>query len=109
MPHGSHIVVAKKTTKRPKRRRPPSDEQRVDLMLWPKDGQSWLHAGSGRALPTVGVGRTDSERGLGFEMTMHPHAESLAAAERTWFVLDRRQVEKLHTFLAVQLTRIVDD
>ena len=28
--------MAKKTTKRPKRRRPPSDEQRVDLMLWPK-------------------------------------------------------------------------
>ena len=105
--------MAKKTTKRPKRQRSiPSDEQRVDLMLWHKEGMAVMCygiPGNGKALPEVSVGRTDSERGLGFEVTMHPDAESLAAAEITLFVLDRGQVERLHSHLALQLTRIVDD
>ena len=71
--------MAKKTTKRPKRQRSiPSDEQRVDLMLWHKDGMAVMCygiPGNGKALPEVSVGRTDSERGLGFEVTMHPDAE----------------------------------
>ena len=88
--------MAKKTTKSPKRRRSvPSDEQRVDLMLWRGDGMAAICPGTGRALPEVSVGRTDSRRGLGFEYG----AQS--------FVLDRVQVARLHAFLEFQLTRIV--
>jgi hypothetical protein len=85
-----------KTTKQP--RRVPSDEQRVDLMLWHKDGIAAMCDGiPGKTLPQVSVGRTNSKRGLGFEYGDQA------------FVLDRTQITRLHAFLELQLTRIVDD
>jgi hypothetical protein len=95
-----------KTKSTPKKRRPvPSDEQRVNLMLWQSDGVAALCEGTGKEpLSEVSVGRTDSKRGLGFEIVMRPGAEPVAS-----FVLDRAQVERLHAFLEFQLTRIVAD
>jgi hypothetical protein len=87
-----------------RRRRVPSDEQRVDLTLWHKDRMPAVCDGNGEALPMVEVGCTDSERGLGFALrVMQPGVEPVL------FVLDREQVARLHTYLEAQLTRIVAD
>jgi hypothetical protein len=109
--------MAKKTktkSKTSKHRRPvpsdeqrpvPSDEQRVNLMLWSKNGLQWPYPGIGKALPAVSVGRTNSKRGLGFEVTMQPLADP--GAEPIAFVLDRFQVKMLGAYIKRQTRRLI--
>jgi len=78
-----------------------ADEQRVDLEFWMKNGFLFPHNGQGRSLPTVSIGRTDSERGLGFLLEEAKTRKTLAA-----FVLDRSQVENLHAYLGGQIGRL---
>jgi len=88
------------------RPRIPADEQRVNLTLWFQNGSAFTHDGEGERrghwrFPEVSVGRTDSERGLGF-LLIDPKTN----ATRAEFVLDRTQVENLHAFLGHQIARL---
>jgi hypothetical protein len=79
-------------------------EQRVNLVLWLKDGALASAHGRGRKLlPSVDIGRTDSERGLGFLYTVIENKKRIGCAE---FVIDRVQVERLRDFLTYQLPRL---
>lgn len=78
----------------------PDDEQRADLDLWVKNGCGSWHRGQGKNLPKVSIGRTDSERGLGFVIT------APSGRQRAEFVLDRCQVEDLHDYLGQQIRRL---
>jgi hypothetical protein len=69
------------------RQRAPADEQRVDLLLFWQDGGLTLTRGTGRNLPRLEAGRTDSRRGLGFELKQ--------GRRHIRFVLDREQVKHL--------------
>jgi hypothetical protein len=81
--------------------RVPDDEQRVDLALWFGDGKLMSHAGEGNGLLEVSIGRTNSERGLGFLLLDAKTRKPLAE-----FVLDRTQVENLHAYLGGQIGRL---
>jgi hypothetical protein len=80
--------MAKKSTVRKT-----TDEQSADLILWRGDGCVANHKSGKPRLPEVSVGRTDSRRGLGFQITK-PNG-----AEITAFVLDRAQVQALSRYL----------
>lgn len=72
----------------------PKDEQRCNLLLWPRDGLMTCHRGLGSPKLEVSIGLTDSKLGLGF------------AIGDTTFVLDRAQVENLAGFLTLQASRM---
>ena len=79
----------------------PPDEQRVDLTLWFQNGSAMPHAGQGTGLHEVSIGRTDSERGMGFLLL-----DQKTGKTRAEFVLDRTQIENLHAFLGHQIRRL---
>jgi hypothetical protein len=81
----------------------PDGENRVHLHTWYQNGCLFTHQGQGErgALPTVSIGRTYSERGLGFLVL-----NAKTRKERAAFVLDRCQVEDLHAYLGRQIKRL---
>jgi hypothetical protein len=89
--------------------RVPDDERRVDLKLWFQNGSGMPHAGEGKGLPEVSIGRTNSERGIGFIVFGNwkkLKTVTIGGEEETCFVLDRTQVENLHAYLGGQIERL---
>jgi hypothetical protein len=84
-------------------KRIPRDEQRVNLLLWYRNGTLVPTNGRGRSLPELSVGRTDSRRGLGFQFRLRGK-KAIAS-----FVLDREQMHDLQQFLLYQRRRVVRD
>jgi hypothetical protein len=79
-----------------KTKRVPKNEPRCTLHLRLRNGLSPIwHRGEGKTKAEVGIGLTDSERGLGFVID-----------GTTEFVLDRKQVENLAGFLLYQAQRM---
>ena len=87
--------------------RPKDDERLVDLAMWFGDGKLSSYPGNGRKLPEVSVGRTDSERGLGFcvDVGKEP-AWNNSRGKFVTFVLDRDQAKALREFLRIQILRL---
>jgi hypothetical protein len=75
-----------------KRKNPAPGERSADLTLWIKNGCLAAFDARFAADAEVSVGRTDSERALGFTVTI---GEKMVAD----FVLDRDQVEELAAYL----------
>ena len=87
----------------------PKDKRLVDLTLWWKNGAYSFHQGrgsNGRNLAEVEVGRTDSERGLGFCVDVGKEPAWNNSGKFVTFVLDRDQAEALHEFLRIQIRHL---
>jgi len=86
----------------------PKDERLVDLTLFWKTGAASFHDGDGRErnLPEVTVGRTDSERGLGFCVDVGKEPAWNTSGKFVTFVVDRDQAKALREFLRIQIRRL---
>jgi hypothetical protein len=73
-----------------------NNERPADLLFWFGDGRCSGFSARVRADVEVSIGRTDSERALGFEITNRKQLQAR-------FVLNRDQVVELATFLHLRV------
>jgi hypothetical protein len=99
------MTMKKKSTKRP--RSPFKGERSADMMPWAQNGATGRSPARLAADVVLSVGRTDSERALGFLLYADgdkklPKFEN----DQIDFVLDRDQIEELIGYLQSQLGRL---
>ena len=96
--------MAKKPQKRP--RSPFKNERSADLKLWLRDGCLYGFDARLAADVELSVGRTDSERAMGFHLRgglNEKELERMCREKVITFVLDRDQVEELAVYLQTSL------